>query len=104
MFFEPSIARTRLEDKASCPDGWKGAIKIKTIEAFFEAVEGSAALQDELKAVKDEGALAELLKKHDVGATVEEFANAVRAKTEAEGEISDEARKRWRVFVLPVML
>lgn len=63
---------------------------MKTIEAFIGEIEGSAELQDELKAVKDEGALAEFLEKHGVDGTVEELAEAVKVKAEAEGEIPDD--------------
>lgn len=63
---------------------------MKTVEEFIEEIEESAELQDKLAAVKDEGTLAELLKEHDVDGTVEGFANAVKAKAGAEGEISDD--------------
>lgn len=64
---------------------------MKTIEAFIKEIEGSAAIQEELKAIKGKDALAEFLKKNDIDGTVEDFGNAVQAKAEAEGEISDEA-------------
>lgn len=63
---------------------------MKTIEAFIEEIEGSEALREELKAIKDEGALAEFLKEHDVEGTAQEFAKAMQAKAEGEGEISDD--------------
>ena len=64
---------------------------MKTIDAFISEIKGSAALKDEIKAIKDKDALAEFLKKNDVDGTVEDFLNAVKAKAEAEGEISDDA-------------
>ncbi len=64
---------------------------MKTIEEFIKEIEGSAALQDELKAIKDKDALAAFLKKNDVDGTVEDFGKAIQAQTEAEGELSDEA-------------
>ena len=64
---------------------------MKTIQDFIKEIEGSAALQDELKAIKDKDALAAFLKKNDVEGTVEEFAEAVKAKAQAEGELSDDA-------------
>ena len=67
---------------------------MKTVEEFVEEIAGSAALQDELGAVKDEDALAELLKRYNVDGTVEEFLRFVssEAETDAEGEgaISDD--------------
>ena len=64
---------------------------MKTIEAFISEIKGSAALQDEIKAIKDKDALAEFLKKNDVDGTVEDFGKAIQAQAEAEGEISDDA-------------
>ncbi len=64
---------------------------MKTIEAFIGEIETSAALQDEMKAIRDKDALAEFLKKYDVNAAIEEFTKAVKAKAEAEGEIADDA-------------
>ena len=61
---------------------------MKTIEAFIKEIEGSAELQAALNAIKDKDALAEFLKKNDVAGTVDEFAEAVKAK--AEGELSDD--------------
>ncbi len=64
---------------------------MKTIEAFIREIEGSAALQDELKVIRDKDALAEFLKKNDVEGTVEDFGKALQAITEgADGEISIE--------------
>ena len=81
---------------------------MKTIEAFIGEIESSAALQDEMKAIRDKDALAEFLKKHDVNAAIEEFTKAVKAKAEAEGEIADDAveaaaggvkrLKNWIIF------
>lgn len=64
---------------------------MKTIEAFIKEIEGSAELKAALNAIKDKDALADFLKKNDVDGTVEEFADAIKAKFGAEGEISDEA-------------
>jgi hypothetical protein len=64
---------------------------MKTIEEFIKEIEGSAELQAALNAIKDKDALAELLKKNDVDGTVEEFADAIKAKFGgAEGDLSDE--------------
>ena len=62
---------------------------MKTIEAFIKEIEGSAALQDELKAIKDKDALADFLKKNDVDGTVEDFGKAL--KKQSEGELADDA-------------
>ena len=64
---------------------------MKTVQDFIKEIEGSAALQDELKAIKDKDALAAFLKKNDVDGTVEDFGKAIQAKNGAEGEISDDA-------------
>lgn len=64
---------------------------MKTAQDFIKKIEGSVALQDELKAIKDKDALAEFLKKNDVEGTVEDFGKALKAKLGAEGEISDDA-------------
>ena len=61
---------------------------MKTINEFVKEIEGSKAIQEELKAVKDKEALAVLLKKNDVDGTVEDFAKEVKSK--AEGAISDD--------------
>lgn len=63
---------------------------MKTIEAFIKEIEGSAALKDELKVIKDKDALAAFLKKYNVSGTVEDFVKALKAGKEAEGEISDD--------------
>ena len=63
---------------------------MKTIEAFIKEIEGSAELQAALKAIKDKDALAAFLKKNDVDGTVEDFSKAIKAKNEAEGELSDD--------------
>ena len=68
----------------------EGSFRMKTIQDFIKEIEGSAALQDELKAIKDKDALADFLKKNDVDGTVEDFGKAIKAKTEAEGELSDD--------------
>ena len=63
---------------------------MKTIEEFIKEIEGSAVLQDELKAIKDEDAFAAFLKKNDVDGSVEDFAKAMQAKTQSGVELSDE--------------
>ena len=63
---------------------------MKTIEAFIKEIEGSAELQAALKEIKDKDALAAFLRKNDVDGTVEDFGKAIKAKTEAEGELSDD--------------
>ena len=50
-------------------------------------------MQKEIKNIKDQDALAEFLKKNDVEGTVEDFNNAVKAKSGAEGEIPDDVVK-----------
>ncbi len=82
---------------------------MKTIEAFIKEIEGSAALQDELKAIKDKDALAAFLKKNDVDGTVDDFGKAVKAKAGAEGEISDDAAEAvaggsWKSFWDPIIV
>ena len=62
---------------------------MKTIEEFIKEIEGSAALQDELKAIKDKDALADFLNKNDVDGTVEDFGKAL--KKQSEGELADDA-------------
>ena len=63
---------------------------MKTIEAFIKEIEGSAELQTALKEIKDKDALAAFLKKNDVDGTVDEFAEAFKAKFGGvEGELSD---------------
>ncbi len=63
---------------------------MKTIEAFIKKIEGSAELQAALKEIKDKDALAAFLKNNDVDGTVEDFGKAIKAKAEAEGELSDD--------------
>ena len=63
---------------------------MKTIEAFIKEIEGSAELQAALKEIKGKEALAAFLNKNDVDGTVEDFGKAIKAKTEAEGELSDD--------------
>ena len=62
---------------------------MKTIEEFIKEIESSDAFKSELRAIKDKDALADFLKKYDVSGTAEEFAEAFKAKYEAEGEIGD---------------
>ena len=64
---------------------------MKTIEAFIREINESAELQNEIRTIKDKDALAAFLKKNDVDGTVEDFGKAIKAKTEAEGELSDDA-------------
>lgn len=61
---------------------------MKTIETFIKEIEGSEALQTEIKAIRDKDALAEYLKKNDCGFTVDEFAAYI--KPDDEGELSDD--------------
>ena len=63
---------------------------MKTIQDFIKEIEGSAELQEALKAIKDKDAAAAFLKEQGVDGTVEEFAEAVKAKAQAEGELSDD--------------
>ena len=63
---------------------------MKTIEAFIKEIEGSAELQAALKEIMDKDALAAFITKNDVDGTVEDFGKAIKAKTEAEGELSDD--------------
>lgn len=65
---------------------------MKTVEEFIKEIENTDVLQNELKAVKDKNALAEFLKKNNVGAAVEEFVKAFKAKHETEGEINDDEK------------
>lgn len=60
---------------------------MKTAQDFIKEINGSAELQNEIKAIKDKDALAEFLKKNDVSATVEEFGKAL--KVQSEGEMTD---------------
>ena len=81
---------------------------MKTIEAFIKEIEGSDALKNELKAIKDNDALAAFLKKYDVEGTVEDFGKAIQAQAEAEGEISDDAAEAvaggsWKSFWAPMI-
>lgn len=65
---------------------------MKTIEEFIKEIESSETLQNELKAVKDKDAFAELLKKYDCDFDAEKFEAAIKSVT--EGEVSDsEAEK-----------
>ena len=63
---------------------------MKTIQDFIKEIEGSAELQAELDAIKDDGALAAFLKEHDVDGTAEQLLETVKAKMNEEGELSDE--------------
>ncbi|MBP0973018.1 MAG: hypothetical protein J5851_03835 [Oscillospiraceae bacterium] len=58
---------------------------MKTLAELMQEVAGSEELQKELTAIKDSETLEAFFKKHDCGATAEEFLGA-----DAEGAISDE--------------
>ena len=64
---------------------------MKAIEEFIKDIEGSADLQNDIKNIKDQDALAEFLKKKDVEGTAEDFVKAVKAKHSAEGSLPDES-------------
>ena len=64
---------------------------MKAIEEFIKDIEGSADLQNDIKNIKDQDALAEFLKKNDVEGTAEDFVKAVKAKRSAEGSLPDES-------------
>lgn len=61
---------------------------MKTLEEFIKEIEASKGLQEELKNVKDKEAAEAFLKKHECGASVEEFVKYV--KGQSEGAIEDE--------------
>ena len=63
---------------------------MKTIQDFIKEIQGSAELQAALKAIKDKDALAAFLKEQGVDGTVEQFAEAIKSKVGAEGELSDD--------------
>lgn len=63
---------------------------MKSVEAFVEEIEGSAALREELAAVSDPGSVAELLRRHGVAGTAEDLARAIQARSADEGEIPDD--------------
>ena len=63
---------------------------MKTVETFIKEIEESATLQEEFKAIKDEGAFAAFLKKYEVEGSVEDFAKAIKPKTQSGVELSDE--------------
>ncbi|MBR1433225.1 hypothetical protein [Ruminococcus sp.] len=74
---------------------------MKTIQDFIKEINGSAELQNAIKAIKDKDALAEFLKKNDVEGTVEDFGKAL--KVQSEGEMTDNdaeaiAGGRWEWF------
>ena len=64
---------------------------MKKVEEFIKEIESSETLKNELKSIKDKDALIAFLKKNDVDGTVDDFGKAIKAKTEAEGEITDDA-------------
>ena len=84
------MSRRRGLNKLKCLRAER-SFRMKTIRDFIKEIEGSAALQDELKAIKDKDALAEFLKKNDIDGTIEDFGKALKSKAEAEGEITDDA-------------
>ena len=55
---------------------------------FIKEIEGSDALKNELKEIKDKTALADFLKKHGCDVSVNEFAEHIRSQ--GEGEIGDD--------------
>ena len=63
-------------------------MQMKTLKELFAEIEGSEALKNELKAIKDEGALEEFLKKNGCEAAAEELAAYVNAQS--EGELGDD--------------
>ena len=66
---------------------------MKTAQDFIKEINGSAELQNAIKAIKDKEALAEFLKKNGVNSTVDEFGIALKDIKVAgtEGEITDDA-------------
>ncbi len=80
------MSRRRGLNKLKCLRAER-SFRMKTIQDFIKEIEGSAAFQDELKAIKDKDALAEFLKKNDVEGTVEDFGKAL--KVQSEGEMTD---------------
>ena len=60
---------------------------MKTVEEFYKEISDTKALQDELKNASDD-MLGAFLKKHECGASVEEFVKYV--KGQSEGAIEDE--------------
>ena len=63
---------------------------MKTVEEFIKEIGKSESLQKEIKAIKDKDALADFIKKNDVGAPIDEFVKAIRANNETEGELADD--------------
>ena len=61
---------------------------MKTIEDFIKEIEGSEALQNELRDIKDDKALAVFLENNAYGISVEAFVKAMKARS--GGEISEE--------------
>ncbi len=66
---------------------------MKTVEELFNEFEASDELRNELKAIRDDSALAEFLKKHGCDASAAEFKSFIKSicDDENEGEISDDA-------------
>ena len=60
---------------------------MKTVEEFIIEINRSAELQNAIKAIKDRDALADFLKKNDVGGTVDDFESAVKERANAEGAL-----------------
>ena len=60
---------------------------MKTVEEFYKEISDTKALQDELKNASDD-MLGAFLKKHECGASVEEFVEFLKAQS--EGAIEDE--------------
>lgn len=71
---------------------------MKTVNEFIEEIDGSKELQREYGSVAGGGrdGIADFLKKHDVSGSVDDFFEALVAKTkqlnlpEGEGELSDD--------------
>ena len=61
---------------------------MKTVEEFIKEIESSEALQNELKALKNNDELDAFLKKYNCGASVKEYMDYVASLR--DGEIGDE--------------
>ena len=80
---------------------------MKTLEELFNEINHSEELQNEWEEVNDKDKLTDFLKKHDCGASLEEFAAYLRQQSEGEipdgeaqaasGGIIDMERDRWQM-------
>ena len=61
---------------------------MKTINDFYQELMGSEALQYELKAIKDEDALASFLIQHGCNASAKEFIDFIQSQS--DGELTDD--------------